>query len=62
MDRSPDIDRLLTISDVAKHCHVCQKTVRRWIDAGELVAYRLGRLWRIEPPDLRNFLKSRRSI
>ena len=57
-----DIDLLLSIADVARRCQVSKKTVRRWIDAGDLVAYRLGRQWRIDPADLRYFLKSRRSI
>ncbi len=57
-----DIDLLLSIADVARRCQVSEKTVRRWIDAGDLVAYRLGRQWRIDPADLKYFLKSRRSI
>ncbi len=56
-----DIDLLLSIADVARRCQVSEKTVRRWIDARDLVAYRLGRQWRIDPPDLQNFLKLRRS-
>ena len=57
-----DIDLLLSIADVARRCQVSEKTVRRWIDARDLVAYRLGRQWRVDPTDFRNFLKSRRSI
>ena len=62
MNRNSDDIRLLTIPDVAEHCQVSKKTVRRWIDAGELVAYRLGHQWRIDPTDLQKFLKLRRSI
>ena len=61
MDKNPDDVRLLTIPDVAERCQVSEKTVRRWIVAGELAAYLLGRQWRIDPEDLQNFLKSRRS-
>ncbi len=43
---------LLTIADVAHHCRVSQKTIRRWIASGELVAHRLGRQWRIAQNDL----------
>ena len=57
-----DVDPLLSIADVARRCQVSGKTVRRWIDAEELVAYRLGRQWRIDPADLQKFLESRRSI
>lgn len=51
---------LLTIGNVAEHCQVSEKTVRRWIKRGELVAYRLGRQWRIGRDDLEKFLKLRR--
>lgn len=54
------IDPLHTIRQIAAICQVSEKTVRRWIERGELVAYRLGRQWRIAVPDLENFLKLRR--
>ena len=52
-------ERLLTIPEVADRLRVNQKTVRRWIDMGELAAYKLGRQWRISERDLRNFLNER---
>jgi excisionase family DNA binding protein len=33
--------------------------VRRWIDDGELAAYKLGRQWRISELDLKHFLRER---
>ena len=51
---------LLTIEDVAHHCRVSQRTIRRWIERGELVAHRLGRQWRIVRKDLEAFIKIRR--
>ena len=52
-------DRLLTIQDVADRLRLHAKTVRRWIDGGELPAFRLGRQWRIDQRDLRKFLRER---
>ncbi len=52
--------RLLNVSEVAEICSCSTKQVRRWIDRGELVAHRLGRLIRIAPGDLDTFLKMRR--
>ncbi len=49
-----------TIPQIAAHCQVSTKTVRRWIVSGELVAHRLGRQWRISEKDLDTFLKIRR--
>lgn len=49
-----------SISDVARHLQVSVKTVRRWIERGELIAYRFGRQLRIKPSDLELFTKLRR--
>ena len=51
--------RLRTIQNVADECQVSTKTVRRWIDDGELAAYKLGRQWRIADKDLKHFLRER---
>ena len=50
---------LLTIADVADHCQVSEKTVRRWIEAKELPAAKLGAQWRIDAKDLKLFLRDR---
>ena len=49
-----------TIAEVADHLKVCDKTVRRWIEAGELGAHRFGRQRRISDSDFQTFLKLRR--
>lgn len=50
---------LMTIADVARHCRVSTKTVRRWIERRELPATRLGGQWRIRPRDLEHFVLDR---
>ena len=50
---------LLTIPDVAAICRVSTKTVRRWIKATKLAAFRVGIQWRIAPKDLNLFLRER---
>jgi excisionase family DNA binding protein len=52
--------RLLTITDVAERLQVSTKTLRRWIERGDLAAHRLGHQWRIAERDLVVFLKLRR--
>ena len=47
---------LLTIAEVAELIGCSEKTVRRWIGSGRLVARKLGRQWRIHPADYRTFL------
>jgi excisionase family DNA binding protein len=51
---------LLTIPGVADICRVSEKTIRRWINAGELPAIKLGAQWRVAPRDLSAFLRERR--
>ena len=50
---------LLTIAEVADRLRVNQKTIRRWIDAKELPAFKLGRQWRISEQNVRQFLQIR---
>jgi excisionase family DNA binding protein len=52
---------LLTIDDVADLFQVSPKTVRRWIQAGELVAAKLGNQWRIDLLDAKRFFVERLS-
>jgi len=52
-------EQLLDIPTVASACRVSEKTVRRWIKAGELPAARLGNQWRIQPRDLQIFVLER---
>lgn len=47
--------KFYTIKDVAIVFRVSEKTIRRWIENGELRAHRLGRQWRIADDDLRAF-------
>lgn len=55
------VPRCFSIPTVAAQLDVSPKTVRRWIDAGDLPVHRLGRQLRISEPDLAAFLaRSRR--
>jgi len=54
-------NKLLTISEVAKLCQVSDRTVRRWMAAGILLAVRIGNITRIRPEDFMAFLDDNRS-
>jgi excisionase family DNA binding protein len=51
-------ERLLSLEDVANRLQVSDQSVRRWIKAGKLAAYKPGLEWRIRPSDLENFLQA----
>ena len=57
--RSTSNEPLLDIPAVAAVCGVSEKTVRRWINAGEMPAAKLGNQWRIRPRDLEDFVRDR---
>jgi excisionase family DNA binding protein len=50
----------LTPEEVSDLLQVSVYTVRRWIKQGELPAYKVGRLWRIDKVDLSNWLDQQR--
>ncbi len=60
MSRNAKPPSFYSIREIAEHLQVCDKTVRRWIESGDLVAHRIGRQWRIGATDLETFLKLRR--
>ncbi len=51
---------LLTIADISARFQVSTKTVRRWINSGDLIAHQLGVQWRISDADFELFLRDRR--
>jgi len=58
--KPPQAFRLYTIPDIANEAQVSQKTVRRWISDGDLIAHRLGRQIRVTPEDWKMFVRVRR--
>jgi len=46
----------MTVADVAEHLQLNQQTIRNWIDAGTLPAFRVGRRVRIRRSDLDQLL------
>ena len=52
----PVPERLLTVAQVAERCQVSPRSVRRWIDEGDLPVVRLGRSVRVSENDLAAFL------
>lgn len=60
---APDSHRVptfYTISEVAEHLKVSPKTVRRWIDRGELAAHRFSRQIRVSETDMAAFIAAHR--
>jgi excisionase family DNA binding protein len=58
---SPSLPRLLTVPEAADALKLSERTVWRWIEAGEIETYRLGRAVRIAEDELVRFLERTRS-
>ncbi len=58
----PEFRTFWTIQDLAKDLDVSERTVHRWIDAGDLIVHRFGRSVRIADNDRRAFLEAHRDI
>jgi len=54
-------DRFYSPAEVAEYLSVNVQTVRRWIRAGELRAYRIGRFWRVSRKQVEEFLVAHES-
>jgi len=52
---------LLSVSDIAERLKLSTKTIRRWIERGDLPAHRLGRNVRISEQDLAGYLNKHRA-
>ncbi len=50
-----DLERLLTVTEVAHLENTCARTIRRRIASDELPAIRYGRQLRVRPRDLRAY-------
>lgn len=52
----------LTVDQIADELDVAKTTVREWIQEKKLVAYKLGRNWKIKRVDLEKFIEGTRNI
>ncbi len=49
-----------SVTETAKLLKVCPRTVRRWIEIGDLTVHRFGRAIRITDSDLVTFIRQHR--
>jgi excisionase family DNA binding protein len=57
----PEDDTMLTVQEVAKQLRVNEKTVRAWINSGDLPAFPVrGRGYRISKADLDRFVEAQK--
>lgn len=52
----------LTVEQVAASLGLSEKTVRKYINEGELKAFKLGTSWKITKQDLQAFIQTKSNI
>lgn len=52
----------LTVEQVAASLGLSEKTVRKYINTGELKAFKLGTSWKITKDDLQTFIQTKSNI
>jgi len=57
---SSRLPRFFSVDEIADELKVSTKTVRRWIERGDLHVHHLGRQLRVSEDDLLLFLQKRR--
>lgn len=55
-------DEFLTVQDVARRLRIKRKTVYGMIGRGELVAVKIGGMWRVEERDFRSFIDAAKNF
>lgn len=55
MTEVPEVERLLTLQEVAERWQVSTKTIQRLIAAGRLHPVRIGRKIRLHPSDIKKY-------
>jgi excisionase family DNA binding protein len=53
------LERLLTLKEAGVYAGFDGETVRDWVKAGKIGAFKVGQEWRIEPKELADFLSAR---
>lgn len=53
--------RFMSVEEIAKDLGVTEETVRGYIRAKRLIAYRVGRDYKIRPEDYQKFLEGHRT-
>lgn len=61
-ERRPTFSKLLVIEHVGEILGVSARTVRRKIERGEIKACRFGRLARVHPDDVADYIDRRRGL
>jgi excisionase family DNA binding protein len=53
-------EELLTVKEAALRLKVTEKTIKAWLNKGQLKGYKAGRQWRITPGAIQEFLQANR--
>jgi nitrogen PTS system EIIA component len=52
----------LTLQEVADRVRVCDKTIRRWLQSGQIEATKPAGQWRFEESEVKRFIAARKRV
>lgn len=52
--------KALTVQDISERLAVSERTVYNLVERGELQAFRVGRMWRVEEKDLESYIEEQK--
>lgn len=54
-------DRLITVDEAAHFLNLSRRTLYRKIESGDLRAYKVGSLWRLDPDEVMEYARKQRN-
>lgn len=59
MEKDPEFETMYTLQEIASALRVHIKSVRRWVNSGQLVAFNAGQGYRVRKSAFEDFVRKR---
>lgn len=53
-----DVERWLSVEEIAKHLGVSKETIYRWVEKGKIPANKVGRQWKFKVSEVDEWVKN----
>ena len=56
-----EIERWLSVEEIAKHLGVSKETIYRWVEKSKIPAHKVGRQWKFQVSEIDQWVRSEQS-